>query len=72
MTAYDYTNQAWVVDGKYVRCGHVTECACYGKLHEGEAVHLEAALALCKKMNWPTELLGGATKDGYCFVFKNQ
>ncbi len=21
---FDYTNQAWVVDGRYVRCGHTT------------------------------------------------
>ena len=35
---YDYDNQAWVVDGKYVRCGHhdTMSCSCFGKLHEGE------------------------------------
>lgn len=42
---YDYTNQAWVVNGVYVACGHVlpnpltgkpTCCACYGKIHAGE------------------------------------
>lgn len=35
---YDYTNQAWVVDGKYVRCGHKAEigCKCFGRQHEGE------------------------------------
>ena len=35
---YDYTNQAWVKDGKYVRCGHPDDmdCDCYGRLHEGE------------------------------------
>ena len=35
---YDYKNQAWVVNGKYIRCGHPAEmnCQCYGKLHEGE------------------------------------
>ena len=35
---YDYKNQAWVVDGKYIRCGHPDsmDCNCYGKLHEGE------------------------------------
>lgn len=38
----------------------------------GEAVHKEAAIALCKKMGWPTDLLGGGLKDGYAFVFKNQ
>ena len=37
--AYDYTNQAWVVDGKYQRCGHPQDmdCACYGKIHQGES-----------------------------------
>lgn len=36
-TKYDYTNQAWVVDGKYVRCGHLpVNCPCYGTVHEGE------------------------------------
>ena len=38
----------------------------------GEAVHLEAARALCRKMSWSDDLLGGATKDGYAFVFRNQ
>lgn len=35
---YDYTNQAWTVDGQYVRCGHPESmnCTCYGKLHAGE------------------------------------
>ena len=33
---FDYEKQAWIVDGKYVRCGHDSACNCYGKLHEGE------------------------------------
>lgn len=35
---YDYKNQAWIRDGKYVRCGHLEsmKCNCYGRLHEGE------------------------------------
>ena len=35
---YDYDNQAWVEDGKYIRCGHPEDmdCQCYGRLHEGE------------------------------------
>jgi hypothetical protein len=42
VSGYDYTRQAWVVNGVYVRCGHGTrpgfevECQCYGRLHEGE------------------------------------
>ena len=36
--SYDYRNQAWIADGRYVRCGHPESmhCACHGKLHEGE------------------------------------
>lgn len=36
---YDYDNQAWIVNGKYIRCGHPESmnCNCYGKLHEGES-----------------------------------
>lgn len=33
-------------------------------------VHLQAAKALCKRMKWPSELLGGGTPEGYAFVFK--
>lgn len=33
---YDYVNQAWIKDGKYVRCGHQTDCNCYGRIHEGQ------------------------------------
>lgn len=38
LTGYDYKNQAWVVKGRYVRCGHpeIMDCLCYGTLHEGE------------------------------------
>lgn len=28
LNGYDYTNQAWVVDGKYARCGHADNVAC--------------------------------------------
>lgn len=35
---FDYEHQAWVMNGKYVKCGHPDsmECGCYGKDHEGE------------------------------------
>ena len=35
---YDYTRQAWVKDGFYVRCGHPESmnCDCFGRLFEGE------------------------------------
>ena len=38
INGYDYINQAWVVDGVYVRCGHpeTMNCRCYGRTHEGE------------------------------------
>ena len=38
INGYDYDNQAWALDGKYVRCGHPEDmdCGCYGKEHEGE------------------------------------
>jgi hypothetical protein len=38
VNGYDYVHQAWVADGKYVRCGHPKsmQCNCYGRLHEGE------------------------------------
>lgn len=35
----------------------------------GEAVHHKAAVALCEKMKWGGDIIGGATKRGYCFVF---
>ena len=35
----------------------------------GEAVHRAAADALCKKMGWKGDLVGGATRSGYAFVF---
>lgn len=39
-TTFDYKNQAWVRDGKYVRCGHpaLMNCGCYGRLHAGEPI----------------------------------
>jgi hypothetical protein len=43
MTGYDYDNQAWYVDGKYVACGHTGACDCYGTAHEGQAVPQEIA-----------------------------
>ena len=53
---YDYTNQAWIMGGVYVRCGHPdvgartpdgqlwTGCQCYGLLHEGEAPMVGASI----------------------------
>ena len=38
INGFDYVRQAWVQDGRYVRCGHpeTTNCQCYGRLHEGD------------------------------------
>ena len=35
---YDYDKQAYIVNGRYVRCGHPEsmDCGCYGKEHAGE------------------------------------
>ena len=48
---YDYTRQAWVIDGKYVRCGHPERmnCGCYGKAHEGEPVTVDVINAASGK-----------------------
>ena len=39
---YDYTNQAWVLEGRYVRCGHPEEmnCGCYGKEHKNDTTRV--------------------------------
>ena len=44
----------------------------YPHEYDTEKAHHTAAVALCKKMGWSTELLGGGTDKGYVFVFKNQ
>ena len=36
---------------------------------DGEALHRMAAYALCEKMGWKGQLVGGGTQRGYCFVF---
>jgi len=38
----------------------------------GEAAHRKAAEALCNKMGWTGELVGGSLKNGYVFVFGRQ
>ena len=35
----------------------------------GEAVHRKAADALCVKMGWTGNLVGGSHRKGYVFVF---
>ena len=38
MNGYSYMHQAWVKDGKYIKCGHPKEmdCNCYGRKNEGK------------------------------------
>lgn len=38
-TIYDYANQAWIVGGVYVSCGHPESmnCNCFGRIHAGES-----------------------------------
>jgi hypothetical protein len=40
INGFDYANQAWVKDGRYVRCGHPEsmDCGCFGREHAGEPV----------------------------------
>ena len=47
VNGFDYLNQAWVVGGRYVRCGHPEEmnCKCYGKTHEGGVITTNPAEA---------------------------
>ncbi len=50
---YDYARQAWVANGRYVRCGHpdTMDCGCYGREHEAEETpEVRAAVALGLKM----------------------
>ena len=40
VNGYDYQRQAWVKDGRYLRCGHppTMDCRCYGLRHESEMI----------------------------------
>ena len=48
-TVYDYTHQAWVKEQRYVPCGHLGPCGCYGKAHAGEPADVHS-LANCDRM----------------------
>ena len=37
---FDYANQAWIEDGRYMPCGHPKPCECYGTKHELEVVRV--------------------------------
>jgi len=36
--SYDYKNQVWIKEGKYLDCGHpeTMDCQCYGRLNSGK------------------------------------
>ncbi len=40
VNGYDYNKQAWVLNSRYIACGHpdTMNCNCYGKNHRGELV----------------------------------
>ncbi len=43
-TFYDYDNQAWVKNGRYVKCGHPSKMTgCYACEHAGEEAPESAA-----------------------------
>ena len=44
MNGYDYKNQAWVLNGRYVKCGHpeTMNCNCYGRNHSSEETPIES------------------------------
>lgn len=56
--------KAFDCDGNNVTIGYPHELS-------GEAVYLKAAEAFKDKMGWQAQLVGGAVKDGYVFVFLN-
>jgi hypothetical protein len=43
----------------------------YDYTDDMDRIHLSAAVELCERYDWQTRLIGGATKDGYVFVFEN-
>lgn len=53
VNGFDYDRQAWVVNGRYIRCGHpeTMACKCYGREHAGQ----ETKSPLCGAViNLPT------------------
>jgi hypothetical protein len=54
LNGFDYDKQAWVADGKYVRCGHpeTMNCKCHGKAHAGESVSLSIETMDLELIDW--------------------
>jgi hypothetical protein len=44
MTQYDYTNQAWIVNGKYDECANDDCTTCFGCQHYGDAPDPNASI----------------------------
>lgn len=43
--------------------------ACTQRGENDETAHLHAAVVFAISMKWSTDLIGGGTPEGYCFVF---
>src|ERR1700686_2176809 len=56
---YDYRNQAWLLDGKYVSCSHPAEmdCKCFGRVHSGEEAADDAELEFTMQATLIRELI---------------
>ena len=54
--------KAWTTNGQSITIS-------YDYALDGMEVYKKAALALCEKMGWSTNIDGGSTEDGYTFVF---
>ena len=54
LNGYDYKNQAWVKDGKYIRCGHPESmnCGCYGRKNAGKETATTPRLHAPSKAQW--------------------
>ena len=56
INGYDYDNQAWVLAGRYVMCGHPESmnCGCYSRAHAGEKTKTRKAEGMKYKINITT------------------
>jgi hypothetical protein len=58
ITGFDYTNQAWVQNGRYVPCGHLDEhgCNCFGKLNAGRRPSRAIVAEMIERYNEETSV----------------
>lgn len=61
--------KAYTIDGNQLTLSN-EECSDNGR-DDTALRHLYAAYKLAEKMNWPGNLVGGGTPEGYAFVFSN-